>query len=355
VTFKFGKKTESLDADQIHLLLEDYLFSTGATVEDLFETMNKTNFSKVVENAGAVVTLGLGRRGGDIERLAFGVSEFVEHKARAAHFIQALMQMADGKTITRGIGLVQKPKNLDEAIQFAIEAAWKYHPNALTLSPYEMRYGRRTFPFYSWVKQAAMALTESAIMHPARTWLALPKASYNVAIAAGLDPTSLGDPFPQDQLFPSYLRDDMMGPQFQIGGRYISVNPGFASADLFNELVANPVEGVVGMVNPAVRIPLELLAGSRLGSQAPIRDLSDYIDSSIPGVNYASNITGRSFSTLGLQEQAKVASGAKTGFDQFLSAANWFTGLGIRNYSRPDFINYAEFEERNRIAEERQR
>jgi hypothetical protein len=355
VTFKFGNKKESLDIDQVHLLLQDYLFSTGATVEDLFETMSKTNFSKLVENAGAVVTLGLGRRGGSIERLAFGVSEFVEHKARAAHFIQALLQMADGKAITRGIGLVQKPKNLNEAIQFAVEAAWKYHPNALTLSPYEMRYGRRTFPFYSWVKQAAMALTESAIMHPARTWLAIPKASYNVAIAAGLDPTSLGDPFPQDQLFPSYLRDDMMGPQFEIGGRYISINPGFASADLFNELLANPIEGVVGMANPAVRIPLELLAGSRLGSQAPIRDLSDYIDSSIPGVNYASNITGRSLSTLGLQQQAKIESGAKTSFDQYLSAVNWVSGLGIRNYSRPDFINYAEFEERNRIAEERNR
>jgi hypothetical protein len=355
VTFKFGKKTESLDADQIHLLLEDYLFSTGATVEDLFENLGKENFGKLVENAGAVVTLGLGKRGGALERTAFGVSEFVEHKARAAHFIQALMQMADGKAITRGIGLVSKPKNLDEAIQFAIEAAWKYHPNALTLSPYEMRYGRRTFPFYSWVKQAAMALVESSIMHPARTWLAIPKASYNIAIAAGLDPTSLGDPFPQDQLFPSYLRDDMMGPQFEIGGRYISVNPGFASADVFNDLLSNPIEGVIGLTNPAARIPLELLAGSRLGSQAPIRDLSDYIDSSIPGVNYASNITGRSISTLGIQQQAKIESGAKTSFDQYLSAFNWATGLGVRNYSRPDFINYAEFEERERKAEERNR
>lgn len=355
VTFKFGKKTESLDADQIHLLLERYLFDTGATVEDLFENLGKQKFTKLVENAGAVVTLGLGRRGGRAEQIAFGVSEFVEHKARAAHFIQALMQMSEGKAITRGIGLVSKPKNLDEAIQFAIEAAAKYHPNASTLSPYEMRYGRRTFPFYSWVKQAAMALVESSVMHPARTWLAIPKASYNIAIAAGLDPTSLGDPFPEDQLFPSYLRDDMMGPQFKIGDRYISVNPGFASADVFNDLIANPIEGIIGMTNPAARIPLELLAGSRLGSQAPIRDLSDYIDSSIPGVNYISNITGRSVSTLGTQAQAKIESGAKTDFDRYLSAFNWVTGLGVRNYSRPDFINYAEFEERNRIAEERQR
>ena len=355
VSFKFGKKTQKLTAEQIHLILERYLFDTGATVEDLFENMSKEGFAKLIETAGTVATAGFGRRGGDIERAAFGVSEFVEHKARAAHFIQALLQMSDGKAITRGIGQAQKPKSLDEAIQFAIEAATKYHPNASTLSPYEMRYGRRIFPFYSWVKQASLALVESAVMHPARTWLAIPKASYNIAIAAGVDPTSLGDPFPQDQMFPSYLRDDMMGPQFQIGDRYISVNPGFASADVFNDLLANPIEGVVGMVNPAVKIPLELLAGSRLGSQAPIRDLSDYIDSSIPGVNYASNITGRSFSTLGLQEQAKVESGAKTSFDQYLSAFNWVTGLGVRNLSRPDFINYAEIEERNRIAEERGR
>jgi hypothetical protein len=355
VSFKFGNKTEKLDANQVHELLERYLFDTGAVVEDLFENIGTQNFAKIVERAGAIGTFGLGTRGGRLERTAFGVSEFVEHKARAAHFIQALIQMSEGKTITRGIGLVSKPKNLNEAIQFAIEAAAKYHPNASTLSPYEMRYGRRTFPFYSWVKQAAMALVESSVMHPARTWLAIPKASYNMAIAAGLDPNSLGDPFPTDQLFPSYLREDMLGPQLELGGRYLSINPGFASADVFNDLLANPIEGVVGMTNPAARIPLELLAGSRLGSQAPIRDLSDYIDSSIPGVNYASNITGRSISTLGIQEQAKVASGAKTSFDQYLSAFNWFTGLGVRNLSRPDFINYAEIEERNRVAQERGR
>jgi hypothetical protein len=353
VSFKFGNKREKLTADQVHLLLERYLFDTGATVEDLFENLGKEKFGKIVETAGAVGTFGLGVRGGRIERLAFGVSEFVEHKARASHFIQALLQMSDGKAITRGIGQVAKPKNLDEAIQFAVEAATKYHPNASTLSPYEMRYGRRTFPFYSWVKQAAMALVEASIMHPARTWLTLPKASFNMAVAAGVDPNSLGDPFPQDQLFPSYLRDDMMGPQLQLGGRYVSINPGFASADVFNDLLANPIEGVVGMVNPAIKIPLELLAGSRLGSQAPIRDLSDYIDSSIPGVNYASNITGRSISTLGIQEQAKIASGAKTSFDQYLSAFNWFTGLGVRNLSRPDFINYAEIEARNRANMQR--
>ena len=119
---------------------------------------------------------------------------------------------------------------------------------------------------------------------------------------------------------------------------------------MFNDLLANPVEGVVSGTNPVFRIPLELLAGARLGSQAPIRDLSDYIDSSIPGINYGSNFTGRSLSTLGIQEQAKVATGAKTSFDQWLSFFNYVTGLGARNYSRQDIINYAEIEARNEAA-----
>ena len=59
-----------------------------------------------------------------------------------------------------------------------------------------------------------------------------------------------------------------------------------------------------------------------------------------------SNITGRSI-TGGLQPQEQVSRGVKTEFDQALSAFNWLTGLSARNYSRPNYINYAEIEELN--------
>lgn len=350
VSFNFRGKKETLTLRQVYALAERYLLDTGAVSEDIFNEAGKMGFQKFVENASRVATFGLGAQGGGLERLAFGASEFVEHQGRISHFVQALLLMADGKPMVRGIGKIAKPKNMEEAIHYAVQSAIKYHPNSATLTPQEARYGRRAFLFYSWVKQASVALAEASVMHPARTWTLFPKASYNIAVAMGLTPESLGDPFPEDQLFPSYLRDDMLGPQARFGDRYIALSPGIASVDVFNDLLANPVEGVVSGTNPVFRIPLELLAGARLGSQAPIRDLSDYIDSSIPGINYGSNFTGRSLSTLGIQEQAKVASGAKTSFDQWLSFFNYVTGLGARNYSRQDIINYAEIEARNEAA-----
>jgi hypothetical protein len=107
------------------------------------------------------------------------------------------------------------------------------------------------------------------------------------------------------------------------------------------------------MTNPFLRVPIEIMAGSRLGSQAPIRDMSDFIDSSIPGVNYISNITGRSV-TGGFEPQRQVETGSKTNLDQTISAFNFLSGLGARNYSRSSYINYAEIEARNAAAREEQ-
>jgi len=344
----------SIDADDAFRRMEENLFDVGRVVEDFFDDdVVASGFAKGVDVAANIATLTLAKRGGRVEKIALGASQFVEHKARAAHAIQAMMQMADGKPIVRGIGRVEYPKNLEEAWQFAIESALKYHPNAASLAAFETKYMRRLIPFYSWFKPATVALLEASIMNPARTITAIPKASFNLAIAMGQDPHSVYYPFPEDQMFPSFLTEEMIGPQFKFNNNYISANPGFAILDVYNQLIPRPVEGLVQMTNPFIRVPIEIMAGSRLGSQAPIRDMSDFIDSSIPGVNYVSNITGRSV-TGGFEPQRQVASGSKTLLDQGLSAFNWLTGLGARNYSRSSYINFAEIEARNAAAREEQ-
>jgi hypothetical protein len=348
-----GKKFK-IDADDAFRRMQQNLFDSGRIAEDLLDDdITKSSFGAGVDFAATVATLGLAKRGGTVEKIALGLSEFIEHKARAAHALQAMMQMADGKPIVRGIGRVQTPKNLEEAWDFAIESALKYHPNAASLTAFETKIPRRLFPFYSWVKPATIALLEASIMNPGRTITAIPKASYNLAIAMGVDPYSMYYPFPEDQMFPSFLTEETLGPQFEIGNKYIALNPGFASVDLYNTFLTNPVEGVLGMTNPFLRVPLEVLAGSRLGSQAPIRDMSDFIDSSIPGVSYVSNITGRSI-TGGFEPQRQVATGSKTALDQGISAFNFLSGLGARNYSRSSYINFAEIEARNEAAREEQ-
>jgi len=348
-----GKKFQ-IDADDAFRRMEENLFDVGRVVEDFFdEEITRSSFSRGVDVAANIATLTLAKRGGVVEKAALGLSEFTEHKARAAHAIQAMMQMADGKPIVRGIGQVATPKTLEEAWDLAIESALKYHPNAANLSAFETKFPRRLFPFYSWFKPATVALVEASIMNPGRTITAIPKASFNLAIAMGVDPHSMYYPFPDDQMFPSFLTEEMIGPQFEINNKYISANPGFAAIDVYNQLLTNPAEGIVQMINPFARVPIEVLAGSRLGSQAPIRDMSDFIDSSIPGVNYVSNITGLSV-TGGFEPQRQVESGSKTFMDQRISAFNWLSGLGVRNYSRSSYINFAEIEARNAASREKQ-
>lgn len=114
------------------------------------------------------------------------------------------------------------------------------------------------------------------------------------------------------------------------------------------------------MTSPLFRVPLELMSGGSWGTGARIKDASDYVDASIPGINYLSNITGISptgsvastMQGMGLDPQYQVSAGNKGIQDQGLSLLNWLTGLGFQNMSKPNYINYAEIEKRNAAAKD---
>lgn len=281
------------------------------------------------------------------------LSEGRDHLARFQHFIQALRQDAPRWKGSR-----------EDLIQNAIREVIKYHPDASLLTTAESKI-RLAIPFYSWFGKILPALVESTIMHPGRL-STFNKASFNWAVANGLEPESLSDPFPEDQLFPSFLTESTVGPQFLAnmlpipGGedQYIRMNPGIAHLDVMDSLGANPLRGLAGMTSPLIRVPAELLSGGSWSTGGRINDASDYLDSSIPGLNYLANVSGVSptgsveslLTGQGLDPQAQVEKGNKTDFDKYLSIANWISGLGIQNLSRPNYINYAEIEQRNEAA-----
>lgn len=278
------------------------------------------------------------------------LSEGRDHLARFQHFIQALRQDAPKWKGSR-----------EELLQQAIREVIKYHPDASLLTTAESKI-RLAIPFYSWFGKILPALVESMVMHPGRL-STFNKASFNWAVANGLDPESLSDPFPDDQLFPSFLTESVLGPQF-LGGalpipggdqQYIRMNPGIAHLDVMDTLGTDPLRGIAGMTSPLLRVPAELLSGGSWSTGGRINDWSDYLDQSIPGLNYVANVSGVSptgsvesiLSGQGLDPQAQVEKGNKTDFDKYLSVANWISGLGLQNLSRPNYVNYAEIERRN--------
>lgn len=281
-------------------------------------------------------------------KVAGSLSEYTDHFTRAQHFMQALRQ--DAKRFPG--------KSKKQLMETALAETQKYHPDGTMLTTTEAKL-RLLIPFYTWFSKMMPALVESAVMHPGRV-VAPVRASYAVQTALGMDPTSLQDPFPQDQLFPSFIKENPLGPQMNWGGSYVRMDPGFAHLDVLNTFGADPFRGLLGMTSPLLRVPIELAAGSSIATGTKIKDTSDYIDQNLPGINYLSNLTGTSFTGSlgslpmgkGLDPQAGFVPKAdgttnKSNLDQILSALNWTSGLGFQNLSRPNYINYAEIEQRN--------
>jgi hypothetical protein len=190
------------------------------------------------------------------------------------------------------------------------------------------------------------------------------KASYNLGVATGVDPNSFYDPFPTDQKFPSYMTEDINGPQFVVNGRYYGIQPGLAQFDILNQFGASDnlidplYTAAIESLNPGIKLPIELITGSRMKTRNPIADISDYVDSSIPSVSYISNFTTYSPSSVlidgQLEQNKKYEAGDKTNLSRILSLLNWASGFGIQEYSRPDIPNLAKIEENIRRSEERE-
>ena len=317
--------------------------------EDVYIDADLGKATSFLKKAMATVTF----KGKAPEKLASGVSEARDHYSRIKHFIQFIDKaQASGKYASR-----------DEMLKAAGRQIMKWHPDVSLLSTTEHKYLRRLMPFYSWFRGAIPAIAGAAVINPGRV-NAFNKASYNLAVATGVNPESLADPFPEDQLFPSFLTEQMEGPQFQMpDGSYVRVNPGLATWDVGAMMGGAPswpegiARGVAGSTSPLIRMPAEMLSGGSWGTGARINDMSDYLDAAIPGVNYLSNITGTSFTGSlakgGLDPQFQHAKGNKDGDDQALSFLNYLSGLGIQDYSKPNYINFAEIEKRNREGEQR--
>jgi len=293
-------------------------------------------------------------RGGKIEEGLGAISEGRDHYARIQHALQYAYK-------------AQKPGRFEA--KFASKEAMfdamakqvkKYHPDSSMLTPFEAKYMRPIIPFYSWLRGALPAIVVSAAIRPGRA-MVFPKASFNMAVAMGVDPNSLSDPFPDDQLFPEFITKQATGPIAKFNGKYYTINPGVANMDVSNDFGTDPFKALLGMVSPILRLPIELSTGVKLDSGAKIKDVSEYIDSNIPGINYLSNISGYSTTgsivgTLagqGPDIQRAVESGTKTDSDKMISFVNYMTGLGLGNISKQNLIDLAEIEKRNREGTQR--
>ena len=314
------------------MTLEDVIDSEAKGLVGKFSDVAQFKNTKVAEYAG-------------------DLSEIIQWENRAAYAIQFVMNNAD-------TGLYKTEDALWEA---ATNEARRAMPSNLMLTSKEKQL-RLAVPFYGWFRQALPVIVEGILTQPGR-FMTIPKASFNLAIGMGVNPYQMYDPFPQDEMFPSFIKDQLLGPVANINGKYYTISPGFAPVDILNQFVPDPIRGLAGMSTPFIKVPAEVLGGSNWGTGAKINDMSDYWDAQLPGINYLSNMTGTSVTGSivsllqgqGLDPQYAVSKGNKTPGDQGLSVSNWFTGAGIQNISKENYRNYAELEKRNAAKLEQER
>lgn len=338
-----GGKTKDLTFDELY----NYAHSQGLTpsytvLEDIsFDTSKLDALPKRIRKP----------LGGRVQRLAAGVSTKRDHFVRLTDFAHHLENT------------VKSYSNIDDAVREAARLTRKWHPDGSDLTHFEKTKLRRIMTFYSWIRKAIPLTLEAMITRPGR-FMAYPKAYYNFAEANGIDLQSMTNPFPQDQLFPSWLTEDTTGPIMQNEkGQYYGINPGVTQVDVMNDYFNKPetaARSVLGATVPFIKIPFELASGTDMRSGAKINDWSEYFDRQIPLVtvaNSTSNVspTGTIASVLpggespGLDRHRSVERGYENPGPDAAALLNSLLGAGLVNMSKPNYIISAQRELGDRL------
>lgn len=278
-------------------------------------------------------------------------SEGRDHFAKLAHFADIISK--------------SRNKDLEQVFDEAAKRVRKWHPDGMDLTDFERKYLRRVFPFYSWTRKSLPLIIEGAVLNPAKT-MAYPKIMYGLQQMSGIESASIGDPFPEDQLFPDWIKEKGIGP---IGAHGMSGIPGVIAGlsrsrpgfDGSQEgyTVANPSNpfidtisqfagmgrfkdtrtGIGQMVNPFFRVPAEVGTGQTVLGTPVDYDPNKYITENIPLAAYGSQL-----GNIGLF--GPTERGRQEGLVNNEGLINFLTALGLRGTGAS--IKQAEFEARER-------
>lgn len=296
--------------------------------------------------------------GGHVQGFARGATELREHYVRLAHYIDHISK--------------SKNPNLKQVFDEAAHTVRKWHPDGMDLTNFERRYMRRIFPFYSWVRKAFPLVMEAMVMKPGKI-VAAPKTVEAIQAAVGIEATR-ADPFPADQMFPSWLKEKGIGPiaatngplgflaamsrqgvdkdTGQPIGGYSILNPSNPMIDMVSQFAGAgnpraPLQGVGSALNPLAKIPIELTTDKQLFTDVPVSyDPNRYATEQIPGGGILSRITNMGI--LGPTERGK-----REGLGNLESFINYGTGAGLQGTG--PYIQQANRESIKRRSEERRK
>jgi hypothetical protein len=294
--------------------------------------------------------------GGKVHDAAASAAEYREHFIRLSHFTAAV-----NKSLKRG------RKNLDDIFDDAAAEVRKWHPDGTDLTRFEQKYMRSIVPFYSWLRKSTPLLVESLVTRPAKA-LAYPRGIVAIQNMLGIDAT-VQDPFPDDQLFPEWIRGYGIGPigdaespnpfsawwgnlgknMMNINGEpygYTVVNPSNPLIDTGQQFMGfdatDTGRGIIDSLSPFLKVPFELgtdtqFTGAPIYKDSGGQGLLHYLSKQLPMTAPFQRITD-----VGDRERA----GKESGLD-IESLINQLTALGL--HGTAPYIKTAEFEKKDKL------
>jgi hypothetical protein len=235
----------------------------------------------------------------------------------------------------------------------------KWAPISTDMTSFESKYARRTMLYYTWLRGITPRVIDAAMTKPGVSTM-MPKALYNVAYANGLNPESIGNPFPEDEgLFPSYYYNNILGPQWKDDYGLWGINPSSPVIEVANTFKnvtpGDPVGNVlgagkqlIGMSTPFAKMPLELSMGAN-STGVPIEDPAQYVGDNLGGayLSSLSRATGKTINMDGIVNRTDSA--YKGDIDAQIEHAklqgiNFLTGGKLTDYTSDSAIKSANYE-----------
>jgi hypothetical protein len=230
------------------------------------------------------------------------------------------------------------------------EKVLSWIPTSTDFTAKEAKYVRPAFMYYTWLRGITPRIVDTMMNKPGVA-LIPQKALYEFAKTQGVDPTSLGNPFPPNAQMPSYYYDNVIGPLMKGEGKSLwGINFANPVTDVMDQLGAGVTAGgllngsselnmgktVLGAASPFAKIPIDLATGTSNG--VPITDPAQYVQDSLTGSygGLLSKMTGKNITGQG---RTDTANGAMHGENQSnvaaLQIANFLSGLKITDYNSP--------------------
>jgi hypothetical protein len=292
---------------------------------------------------------------------------------------------ANRDTWTRGalfLGAMRSKqfRTLDDAVEYASNFVKKWAPTAVDLAAAETKYARRGIFYYTWIRGMVPRIIESALMRPGIATIPN-KAMYELAKSNGIDLQSIGDPFPDDQLFPDWYTERVIGPQYvSHDGDLWGANPTGPLGDILNSLGSNVMPkdflgpdaytktagNFLNMSTPWFKAPIELISGHTIDKQVPIPDRIQYLQDMVGPARVLSKIQGKELYLApgpdGLARPNRTESKYKNGMTEeetvqnaIPELLNWATGLGFTNYTSDSAEKSAQFQQKKKLQDEKKK